>query len=1081
MINKYDTSISFDQFKEASEVAGKTAYEASLNAPKLTTSDKIDAFLTDNVTGYTTAKRAYVSDYQPEQYYQDIGFAIEPASVNMLDSKVEVFDKEVARKVLESAKVPTEEWKTFYDSTSMNDFYTNLSKYSDKKHAEELIQSLPMSEQLFGTLVASAVDPVSWVAGAGIGKAVKSVDVASKFVGASAIGLKALENATVAGGAVGISEALLQQENSVNEKDRLLESIGFASTFVSGVSLLPYAIKGSAGLASQAAAATGVNKALTPVSDFIKRSIILNPLDQIMTSKTAPQWIKDLAIKTDTLVFSPRDANGNRIDLRGDHAMGYKRNMEGLELEAYNDINRRANQEGISIAERDALDKKDMNEFTTKVDNEIDRQKMTKSDQELQTIYETETGTLLQSKRGKVQKPEDFDNVVSNYFRREIEANPPKGLEIPKHLEYVYKYFKGMGEEATNIGQHGVAGKSSYGYAPISYDIRAILDRPMVDVVQHFKEMLSANKMVQKELLTAKGAKKQQLLDDLQKAAEGLYQKAIDSDARARYLDITNPTHSASSARLRRYKLDTSLYPEYFSKSMKGDIQTYHDSMVGRFAANKYFGLQTGVQHTKDGTVGISLGDRVEELLKKAVLDGASNKDVANLRALLESVIGTRKIQSDPHSFDSLTSRIGRKFATSLYGAGFAMYSLAELGSIVAKHGVYNTLTQFIPAHKQMLQTIKGLSKDDPLIKYFNDVGLGGMWLKDMKNNRFETGDLVNHGGLVERSLDEVNRIGRKVSFFNQIQDTLDFMAGGAFLSDLRTMSKELNNGGKLTEGMVNRFSRYGLSEADVKAFNNIAEIQYHGKSDIVKDYNFYEWSDRELSKRVLNAMRNSVNETIVRTDGTRVHRWQSDVNGMIKPLLLQYTQFPAAAYERLVLTGGENLGRTAQGVIASMVLTYGMLDLQDAALVQAGVKDVRSSVEDMAIKSFMKSQFSTVLPSMWDMVAAPIAATTTGGYSPSRPELPQSAAVSTAEKVLKGFYKAGKSISDGDYKQAVADFAPTLPLANSLFYAKAGFMSLTGQQIKERGSASGSGSLSSDFLSDSIGTPLTHKHIFGE
>lgn len=1019
---------------------------------------KMDAALTDNLFGYISAKEGinsiFSSDINTDSTIQQT--PITPEDKNS---------------ILKGAMVKPEDINDFDSVITTEQLYKDLGRYTNKKAAEDTLNSLPLSENLAFSMAASVVDPMSWAMGFGIGKVFKGVELATKFTGASALAFKALENGATVGGSVGVSEFLLQKENRVIEPERLRDTIAFSAGLGAGIALLPSAIVGSAGLASQATQSHGVQMALTPVNDFIRSHLVLNPMDQILNSKTMPQWGKDIINTVDVPVFNYKDVNGNIITRDSENAMGYKRSLEGQLYTAKREQIRQAKEQGIPLDELDKQHSVEYKQFETKIQDEVDRQYITKSTAELQTIYETETGVLLRSKKGKPVIPDDYYNVITNSFKRELESNTPVDLVVPKHLQYIHDFYKTFAEEGTKNKLAGLANKSSFGYSPRSYDIEAMNQDARTLVVSRFEEMLKANKLVQADLLTATPLKRTKIEEDIRSTAEYLVQKAKDTDLRARYLDQGSPNNgSTRSTMLRQMKLDTSLYPQYFSKSVVGDLVSYHDNMGGRLATKKFLGLQT------DGAG--TIVSKLKGLQEKAINEGASKADIKNLEALVETVLGTRKITNDPHSDMNLVSRLGRKFASAMYSAGFSMYSLGEVGSVIAKNGLVNTIKEFIPAHQHTLNMIKGLDKEDPMIKYFNDVGLAGMVLRDSKNNRFETGDLVHFMSKGEKVLDSVNQFGRKISFFDHVQDTLDFMAGGAFLNDIRTLSTKLSTGGALSPQELSKFSRYGITEQDIKKFNT-QNIQYYPNSNVVKDYNFYSWRDTDLSKRMLQAMQNNVSETIVRTDGTRIHRWQSEVDGL-KPLLLQYTQFPAAAYERLVLNMEEQTARTVSGAIAAMGISYAMLDLQDAALVQAGVKDVRTAPSDMAAKAFMKTQFSTILPNLWDMAAGLGGFTTSSGFTPNKGSLPSSPAITTANKVISKTVEIPKLIADGDYEKAFANVGSNAPILNALPFIKAGFKALTNQKEVERGSGQILGTPSKDFLMGRIEDTATHKLLKG-
>lgn len=1073
VVEQGDIATRYNTFIEQAKVLGEQQANAKQEfikqQPKYSTIDKIDAALTDNVVGYTTIKDAITNTNETR-----IGQSIEadPMSMNngytrevMPEASQELTKDDLVSK-LKQAQIAPEDMVDFADITDSTSLYKAIGRYGNKKDAEKVLESLPLSENLGLTLFASVIDPVSWVAGAGLGKIAKTVDVASKFTGASALALKSLETGGVIGGSVGISEALLQAENRVVEPERLHDAIMFGSALGVGVSLLPSAIVGGASMASQALASNGVQKALTPVQNFVRHHLVFNPIDSIITSPTAPQWMKDMSNKAGLSVFGEKDVTGRFVYKDSEHAIGYKTELEKYLLDARKEQNRAAISGNTSLNEVDAAHSLEYRKFEKLVQDEADVKFAATPMSDRVTIFETETGTTLKSVRGKGQYPDDFYQVITNSFKREFEQTgvgiTGAQLKVPKHLQYIHDFYTKFAEEGTRLSTPALANKSSFGFAPRGYDVTAMRSRDRQTVITHFEEMLTANKLTQVELLTAKGAKLTALKDDIKKSAETLYQKAIDGDLKHRFLDSSSQTGGVTkSSFLRKYRLDDSLYPEYFSKSVFDDMTMYHDNMGGKLAVQKFFGIVT------DSTG--SIGDKLDAIKIKAANEGASVKDTDNLSAIIESVLGTRKIQTNPNSADSIVARVGKKVASAMYSAGFSIYSLAEVGSIIAKNGLVNTITEFIPAHGRMIKLIEGLDKNDPLIGYFNDVGLAGMWLRDTKSMRFETESLSTVAVKGEKFLDDVNHLGRKVSFFSHIQDTLDFMAGGAYLNELMTLSKKVANGGALSSQEASRLGRYGIGESHLKEIAS-ENIKYNSKNgNIVDDYNFYNWNNKDLSKRVMQSLQNSVHDTIVRTDGTKIHRYQSEVSGWIKPLLLQYSQFPTVAYERLVLNMEEQTARTAVGAIAAMGISYTTLDLQDAALVAAGVKDIRMSNEDLAKNAFLKTQFSTIFPSIYDMIATAGGLKTTGGYEGKTGQLPTSAAVSTANRMVSSLSKVPNAIKEDDWEKVVALTGSNVPILNAIPFIKAGFKGLTNQTSIERGSASLSAAPQGDFLSSRI------------
>ena len=997
--------------------------------------DKADAFLTTNVTGYTTIKEAITEPYQGIADY-----------VTEIRSRPEDLSVDERINILEQAKVKPEDYEAFSTITNIDELGKSLNRYNNFNEANKLISQLPFTEQFAGVAIASLADAPSWIVGAGIGKAFKVADAAVKVTGYSAMALKTIENAAVVSGGVGASEWLLQQENNVVEPERLKDSILFSAAIAGGITLVPSIIQGAGSLSSQLAASKGVQNAVSPMSEKIKNWAIFNPIDSVLTDATATAEMKALAESANTTAYTYKNADGTFKVASSEKAMLFREaTVDSLMKELNIPILKESRQSGESLLDVGKKHLAEFREFEKQVEFEAAsrfNKAVDAGDFELATLYKAETGVDIPMKDGKITKrPVDLYQVITNGFKKEIEA---EGLiQIPTKSGYLHKIFSKVAELGTQVEASGLAGKTSFGYFPVVFNKEVVLSRKASgEAAQHFEEMLRAHPVTAKMLQEASGTELTKLEKEIKKQAEGLVTKAFNDDLRWRYTDDEVATVTNSS-KLRTLQMDRTLYTEYFSDNLQETVLSYLDKMAGKITMKKFYNLQT------DG--GGSLGSKLNNLYTKWGSEGASEKSVENMRAIFESVLGTRKIPSNPHTFDNFAARISKKVATAIYGAGFSLYSLAEVGSIVAKFGIVPTIKEFIPAHSRMLNLMKTLGQDDPLLHYFNNAGIGVMWLRDMKASRFETESLMRYQSKGEQVLDNLNYLGRKVSFFNHIQDTLDFMAGGAYLTHLQLLSNKVVNGKSISKQDLSRLNRYGVSKDMLKKIAT-ENIEYHPNSNMIKDWNFLNWKDKNLARDIQNSLQAAVHDTIVRTDGTRVHRWQSDVDSPIKQMFLQYTQFPMAAYERLTANLDEMSARTAVGAIAAMGISYAAQDLMDAALVQAGVKDKMASEEDLAIKAFTKTQFSTIFPTIYDYIATMTGMKTTSGYQPTQGGLPSSAGVSTINKLLKLASSSPEDFLEGDYKKATADLAGVLPILNSLPLLNIAFKSLTGQTTKEQG-----------------------------
>lgn len=125
--NNYSPAISNEAYITASEELGKKEVEFLVNKPKPTFTDKLDAALTDNVVGYTTAKEVLTNQSLEEFYDPFSGFSNEP-----IESKNTPITIEERSSILSQAKVDVGDLADFDSYNTQEEFYNALGRYSNK-------------------------------------------------------------------------------------------------------------------------------------------------------------------------------------------------------------------------------------------------------------------------------------------------------------------------------------------------------------------------------------------------------------------------------------------------------------------------------------------------------------------------------------------------------------------------------------------------------------------------------------------------------------------------------------------------------------------------------------------------------------------------------------------------------------------------------------------------------------------------------------------------------------------------------------------------------------------------------------
>ena len=1016
----------------------KSLEEANKPIPK-TAGEKFEAAWLTNFWGYAPVKETIEATADSRELPVTTGglaglitqtILRERAISNPVD---ESFSLEEKIERLKELKVDPSEWDSLVSSTNRNDFDMRLTRFQNMKEAHKTMAEMPLTEALAYSTIPSLLDPSSGSLFFAGGKALKTLDVASKLTGMGRVIYNGVEGAALVSASVAASEYLIQSQNYVQDQERVDDAAMFGAALGFAVPLLPATFFGVGSVASQAMASKGVQNTLkaTGVKDFVQKHLVLNPIDQLLGSPTATQSMKEWAKKADTMLFADRDINGNVIASPSETAMGYRDSQMGGVSDIIMKQIEESKATGKTLSEIDEIQFKDHFDYVNTGRQAANEEIINLTVPERVGLYQQITGTVVKpGKNGKFKYPVDFYNVLENHFLTELKT---QGKIVPKAgREHIAAFFKKFSDEGTLLQQPGLAGKEGDVYMPRALN-RDMLLSDREGSITKIEEMLLADKLNAHLLQTG-----ELTLKELKAVAPGIYEKALETDMRHRYLG-EGAKVGTSPSRMRALRMDTSLYPELFSKSMQLTALEYADNMAGKLAANKFFDMKGG----KSGNYGEELREKLTQFAK----EGASVQDVKNMEAIIETVLGTRKFQNDPHAIDQMAVRLTKKAAGALYGAGFSIYSLAEVGAIIAKQGLVSTIKNFIPAHQKMLKLIDGTSQNDPILKLFTDMQLAGQYLGMTKHDRFDTLSLQHNVGTVERALDTLNHWGRKVSFFAQLQDILDFMAGGAYFNEVFTLSKNID---KISPAQASRMGRYGLSVDDIVAIGK-ENIIYHTDGKTVKDYNIQNWNDKDLARKFHYGLQHAVKDTIVRTDGTRISRHLSDNNSRLKQLLFQYMQFPTAAFERLVLNMEEYESRTAVGIITSMVIMYGMNDLADAAMVKLGVKDKRTSTEDLILKSVLSTPFAGLSGTAYDTLAGVAGLTTTGGFTPRPGQMPAGAGLGALAKGAKYTSMSLQDIFKGDLSQAFTDISHVAPILNALPFVNVGFKALAKQESKER------------------------------
>lgn len=951
--------------------------------------------------------------------------------------------------------------------TSRNAIHLQAKIDRQKRYHEEreLLESLSMKEQLLYNGIPAFFDPISWVVGGVVMKPFMMASTAYKVSKATTIGIRSLGTSVAAGTAVGLSEKLIQKESGIADNERLEDAVQMSMMFGAAIPLLPPLIGATSSGAKRVVASQGVENTLTKSKEgasFLKHFVV-STVEQSKFSKS--KIVRDIAEKMAVPIRATKDKLGEFIPImKNAFAMGTRERLDGLAQSiGIKNLRLRAKKNKTSVANQSNIDGKEYQAHSNQKIQETRAEVARLSDEEVDAIYKESVEETVYNKnqeaiddiysnlkkkveglkkklakakgkkkssiKGQITKAinkankalykirgDMYDVVTNSLMKEKFE----KGIyTTPEHLKYIEDFYTQFAKEGTEVKLAGLHGKHSGAYFNVKYNNAYLLSLSKEERVRLFKESLEGDALNQ-HLLKIGVVTEKDFIKEANRLADNIHKR----DLRRDYFEGTYGK-GASSLNQRVLRMNYEVHPEMFVNEIDSLMQDYAYKMSGRIALKKHYNIQT------DGSGTIS--QKFNDLRLKMAEEGATVKDVENIMAALETLLGTRRMVKDPKKIGSFASRLLKKAASALGSAGFVLYGVIEPSVSIARFG-WDGVANFIPAFKRAHAILNEAKPDDPLVKVMQHAGLALQRLRGVRYDRLDTHELQPSASRAELWLDKASHGGRKYSLFNYITDLSDMIAGGAAMDKLFTA---VNKGTKtLTRQDRSQFARWGLSLDDVRAIRK-QNVIYHKNSKAIKDYNLDEWADRELAEKVESYLINAVHDTVIRADGTRVHKWQSDVDDPLASMALQFTQVPTAMYERLLLSGSDELSiRTVIGLTMSTSIMYSILDLKDKADYVAGFKNERATDEELWLKAVMRTPFAGIVPNIVDGISLLSTGETVGSSFRPPGSLTSfiGAGLGAGNKMVKAPQEIIRAITEGEFSdRASQNFLNAIPILASM------------------------------------------------
>ena len=841
-----------------------------------------------------------------------------------------------AQEIFKSYNIPLSEQLDYKGSINDEHLISQLENNQKYKDADKIINSMGTAEQILFQLPVEALNVLNYV------PFLNSAKLAYKGSKAGSVALQGAEIGLKTATASVASEYAVMKANTAYDEEGLIQTgiygFGFGGLIGTGLAIPKVLRDATSDVQAKAAIIELSNLTTAPKAE----TSFINNLYTSTTNSSALSdnpLVRQEAIKSDTVGVTLKNEDGSNFVQSNDTAMDIKYTVNGYYNTFDRDLVQQAKEENIPMWEASESRGKEVASFNNRGNQRAKENVVAMGEEAQIASYTEQTGLAIKvDATGTPILPDDFYGVIINGAEKELAKLPE--YKHPDNLKGHYDMMNKFKDKADSIELGGTAGRTAHFYNHFKMNHETFSRMGLVAAAKRLEEAM-LNDTLNKHLI----AKDPSVVDSIREKAMNIAKKVIENDVHNLYNSggISRQAEGISALKHRGLQIDRTMIEDLYINDLQYVNHQYADRMAGKIAMKEGFGI--GADST--GSISNVVSKKLDEISAMSVSLGMSSKaiqkDRDNLKAIYETVLGTRKFVENPDGYSHKISTHLRKGASALYSGGFVKLAIGELGASVMKNGLGNTMKNFIPAHKEMLSIIKKSSKDDPILRELINMGLGEQSISSQRMTRYDLHEITMNPSVAEEWLDKFSHWGRKYSGFNFVTSTSELISSRASMDDLAKASS-----GKISKGQMKKFNSLGLTAEDIDKVNyDMMQVE----NGVVTDWKLDKWKDQDLSKKVRRYMQRASRDTILRADGTRVHRALSNVNDPFTALFTQYLQFPAEAFERLTMLGySESKSRWMVGTATSALIVGSVIELEDQAKVKLGIKEELFTPDELSL-----------------------------------------------------------------------------------------------------------------------------------
>lgn len=517
---------------------------------------------------------------------------------------------------------------------------------------------------------------------------------------------------------------------------------------------------------------------------------------------------------------------------------------------------------------------------------------------EVDTHYVKSTSTALRQELDRIPdtlRGVELETAIQEAYTRARVNFQAENPHIGRSADIISKYYDTIGKEAQGLGTKGFDGVIfNRTYRPRSWNAEKI----KANETQAIERIAQA--------IMNHPANKALSVDEVMDMAKGVVANVESRGVLKEMIDKAGGQVEGSRQKQRTLNLLDDEVHDLLNNDVMELGSAYSYSMSGRLALQKNFGASTAGE----------LENFYKDLSK---IEGVESKDMDDVKALIDTLLGTREVMKNPTSLANKSTRILTKANGIIYGPGFAPIALAEIGNVIATTGFRATLGTYFSSISDAFRMAKGTELKTEWLNELRSAGLIGDIIAGKHMQRYDMTDSISSSGAVEKYLDlGVHFVTNKLGLAHVTEGARGIALGAGF-----NYLTQLSRKPALSSVEKSRLARIGLSEDDLAQVKQLVDngvVKYDASGNL-KSFNFDEW-DIELTDKIQGALFNHMESTILHPNGATLPLFVSDPNSPIAKIMLQFMRFPIAMHEQLALRGySESDINTLIGLVTNMAL----------------------------------------------------------------------------------------------------------------------------------------------------------------